>query len=71
MKRLYARLVLSLFALLMGVAQAAEEAGSCMMEHGMMMGGGMLAVYLVFGLLILIALVLVILALIKYLRSGK
>ncbi len=70
MKRLYARLVLSLFALLMGAAQAGEGAGSGMMENGMM-GGGMMVVCLVFGLLILIVLVLMILALIKYLRSGK
>jgi hypothetical protein len=36
-----------------------------------MMGGGMMFVYVLFGLLAFAVLVLAILALIKYLRSGK
>ncbi|MEF9672709.1 hypothetical protein QNM99_12155 [Pseudomonas sp. PCH446] len=56
--------------LLMSVAQAAESVWPGMMENGTM-GGGMMAVCVVFGLLILTLLVLAILALIKYLRSGK
>jgi uncharacterized membrane protein len=53
--------------LMMGLAQAAEGAGPGMT----MMGSGMMAACVVFGLLILTLLVLAILALIKYLRSGK
>lgn len=40
-----------------------------MMEGGKMMGGGMMAVCIVFGILVFVALVLGILALLKYLRS--
>ncbi|WP_415764689.1 hypothetical protein [Pseudomonas sp. ZB1P45] len=60
-------LVPSLFVLMMGLAQATEGAGPGMI----MMGNGMMAACVVFGLLILAVLVLAILALIKYLRSGK
>lgn len=65
-------LLLALFA---GIVRAAQEAGadpmhgSRMMGDGMMMGGGMMIVCLVFGALLLTALVLAILALVKYLRS--
>lgn len=40
-----------------------------MMEGGKMMGGGMMIICIVFGVLIFVALVLGIVALIKYLRS--
>ncbi len=43
--------------------------GSNMMDGGMMMGGGMMVACIVLGVLAFIALVLAILALIKYLRS--
>lgn len=65
-------LLLALFA---GIAQAAPQSGaepmhgSRMMGDGMMMGGGMMIACLVFGALLLTALVLAIFALIKYLRS--
>lgn len=40
-----------------------------MMDGGMMMGGGMMVACILFGVLVLVALVLGIFALIKYLRS--
>jgi uncharacterized membrane protein len=52
---------------MMRLAEAAEGPGPDMT----MMGSGMMAVCVVFGLLILAVLVLAMLALIKYLRSGK
>lgn len=77
MKRLHTNLTLSLFALWIGVAQAAELSGpgkmdenGMMMDGGMMMSGWMMLVCTLFGLLIFAVLVLAILALIKYLRSS-
>jgi hypothetical protein len=67
MKRLILWLIPSLFALVMELAQAAEGVGPGMI----MMGSGMMAACIVFGLLILTVLFLTILALIKYLRSAK
>lgn len=43
--------------------------GANMTDGGMMMGGGMMVACMVLGVLVFIALVLAILALIKYLRS--
>ncbi len=42
-----------------------------MMSNGMMMSGPMMAICMLFGLLVFIVLVLALVALIKYLRSGK
>ena len=67
MKWLLSCSVPGLFLFMTGLAQATEGTGPGMT----MMGNGMMAACVVFGLLILTVLVLAILALIKYLRSGK
>lgn len=49
----------------------AQQAPGEMMREGMMMSGPMMAICMLFGVLVFIVLVLALVALIKYLRSGK
>lgn len=61
----------TLLVLFTGIAAAVQHDGGGMMNGGMMYGGFMMLACVVFGLLVFIILVLGILALIKYLRSGR
>lgn len=70
MKNQLLKLHLAFAGLFTSVAYAAEQTGQSMMsDGGMMMSGPMMLVCMLFGLLILVALVLAILSLIKYLRK--
>jgi uncharacterized membrane protein len=71
MRGFIALLALMILALPRSIANAAQPMGAGMMDGAHMMGGWMMAVFMLFGLLVLVALVLGIIAVVKYLRSGR
>lgn len=71
MRATNAFIALTFLVLSQSVAHAAQPMSAGMMDDGHMMGGWMMAVCMLFGLLVLVALVLGIFALVKYLRTGR
>lgn len=71
MRGFSALVALMILALPRSIAHAAQPMGAGMMGDGHMMDGWMMAVCMLFGLLVLVALVLGIFAMVKYLRTGR